>query len=131
VLTSAPVDYSARGEAALLRSRRSGLVPVFRTPRLRIFELPDARSILSAGHVLAVTATRMVLELPRPGSYRLAVRYSPYWQADGACLSDRRDGMTTVTASRAGRLELRFHVSAGRALATAVAGQQSRVCDNS
>jgi len=37
--------------------------------------------------------------------------------------------MTTVAASRAGRLELRFHVSAGRALATAVAGARSRVCD--
>ena len=51
------------------------------------------------------------------------------WQADGACLSSRQDGMTTVTASRAGRLDLRFHVSPGRALATAVAGAQSRVCD--
>jgi hypothetical protein len=67
--------------------------------------------------------------LPRAGQYRLAVRYSPYWTAEGACLIRRADGMTTVAASRAGRLELRFHVSAGRALATAVAGARSRVCD--
>ena len=37
--------------------------------------------------------------------------------------------MTTVEARRAGRLALAFHVSAGRALASAVTGERSRVCD--
>jgi hypothetical protein len=37
--------------------------------------------------------------------------------------------MTTVTARHAGRLELRFHVSAAQALATAVVGARSQVCD--
>jgi hypothetical protein len=83
------------------------------------------------GRVLRLTATRIELVLPRPGQYRLAVRYSPYWTAEGACLIQRPDGMTTVAASRPGRLQLRFHVSAGRALATAVAGARSRVCDRS
>jgi hypothetical protein len=129
VLTSAPADYSARSEAALIRSGRSGLVPVFRTRALRIFEVPHARPIVDGGRVLALTATRITLSLPRPGSYRLAVRYSPYWSAESACLSSRSDGMTTVTARHAGRLELRFHVSAAQALATAVAGARSQVCD--
>jgi hypothetical protein len=129
VLTTAPADYSARGEARLLRSGRSGLVPVFSTPRLRIFEVPHPSAILSGGRVLGVTATRMLLQLPRPGAYRLAVRYSPYWQAEGACLSSREDGMTTVTTRRAGRLQLRFHVSPVRALTTAVVGARSKVCD--
>ena len=40
VLTSAPTDYSARAEAALLRSGRSGLWRVLRTPQLTIFEVP-------------------------------------------------------------------------------------------
>ena len=129
VLTAAPADYSARGEAALLRSGRSGLVSVFRTRQLHIFELPHARPILQGGRVLALTATRMTLSLPRPGSYRLAVRYSPYWNAEQACLSNRPDGMTTITAEHAGRLELRFHVTAAKALAAAVVGTRSQVCD--
>jgi hypothetical protein len=129
VLTSAPSDYSARGEADLVRSGRAGLTQVYATPHLRIFELPAPRPILEGGRVLGVTATRIALDLPRAGAYRLAVRYSPYWQAEGACLTRRADGMTTVAAQRPGRLELRFHVSAGRALATAVVGARSEVCD--
>ena len=131
VLTNAPSDYSARAEAALVRSGRSGLRPAFRTSQLTVFELPHPRPILTPapGRVQRLTATRIELMLPRAGQYRLAVRYSPYWTAEGACLIRRPDGMTSVAASRAGRLELRFHVSAGRALATAVAGARSRVCD--
>jgi hypothetical protein len=81
--------------------------------------------------VLRLTATRIELVLPQVGQYRLAVRYSPYWTAEDACLIRRPDGMTTVDARRPGRLDLRFHVSAGRALATAVSGARSRVCDRS
>jgi hypothetical protein len=40
VLTRAPVDYSARGEAALLTAGRSGLVPVFRTPTTTVTGSP-------------------------------------------------------------------------------------------
>ncbi|HKG43457.1 MAG TPA: hypothetical protein VKB10_04365 [Gaiellaceae bacterium] len=133
VLTTAPSDYSARGEAALLRGGHSGLRRVFSTPRLAIFEVPRPQPILT-GHrqarVLRVTATRVLVDLPRAGDYRLAVRFSPYWEARNACLVRRRDGMTQVVARRAGRLELRFHVGAASALATAVGGARSRVCDD-
>ena len=47
VLTSAPADYSARAEAALLRSGRSGLWRVLETPRLTIFAVPRPRPILT------------------------------------------------------------------------------------
>ena len=129
VLTSAPPDYSARGEADLLRSGRSGLRQVYARPNLRIFEVPSPKPILEGGRVLAVTATRIAVDLPHAGAYRLAVRYSPYWHAENACLSQRTDGMTTVASDQPGRLQLRFHVSAGRALATAVVGARSEICD--
>jgi hypothetical protein len=132
VLTTAPTDYSARGEAKLVRSGASGLKRVFKTPTIAIFELPRPTPILNGRgqpRVLSLTATRIRLDLPRAGSYRLAVRYSPYWRAEHACLVKRVDGMTTVEARRAGPLELSFHVSAARALATAVVGARSRVCD--
>jgi hypothetical protein len=133
VLTNAPTDYSARSEAALVRSGRSGLRRVFATSRLAVFEVPRPRPILTGpagARVIRLAATRIRLELPRRGDYRLAVRYSPYWTAENACLIRRPDGMTTVAVQRPERLELRFHVSAGRALATAVAGARSRVCDH-
>jgi hypothetical protein len=132
VLTTAPPDYSARGEAALLRAGRSGLRRVFGTRTLTVFEVPAAHSILTGparGRVLRLTTTRIALELPRPGRYRLAMRYSPYWRAEDACLIRRADGMTTIEAPSSGRLQLTFHVSPARALAAAVVGARSRVCD--
>jgi hypothetical protein len=130
VLTNAPPDYSARSESTLLRSGRSGLRPVFRTHNLTVLALPHPRPILTGSggaHVLRVTGTRVIVELPRPGRYRLAVRYSPYWHAEGACLSGNSGGMTTITARHAGRLELAFRVSASSALAAV--GGRTHVCD--
>jgi hypothetical protein len=106
---------------------------VFATPKLTVFEVPKPASILTGpadGRVLRLTATRVLLDLPRAGEYRLAVRFSPYWDAPGACLIRRKDGMTTVSASRPGRLMLAFHVRAASALTTAVIGERSRVCDD-
>jgi len=133
VLTSAPADYSARAEATLLRSGRSGLSRVYATRRLTIFEVPRPRPILTGpapARVTKLTGTRVLLDLPRAGDYRLAIRFSPYWHARGACLVRRQDGMTTVSATRAGPLQLSFHVGAASALATAVVGARDRVCDD-
>ncbi len=43
VLTTAPPDYSARGEARLLQGGRSGLRPVFHTARMTIYVVPQPR----------------------------------------------------------------------------------------
>jgi hypothetical protein len=130
VLANAPTDYSARGEATLLRSGKSGLRLVFRTRELTIFEVPRAQPILTgpaAAKVLRLTATRLIVDLPRRGAYRLAVRFSPFWHADKACLARRADGMTTVTPQRPGRLELSFRLNAGSALAAV--GGTTQICD--
>jgi hypothetical protein len=106
---------------------------VYETPRLTVFAVPRPRPILTGpapSHVVELTATRVLLDLPRAGDYRLAVRFSPYWHAPGACLIRRPDGMTTVSATRPGPLQLSFHVGAASALATAVVGARDRVCDD-
>jgi hypothetical protein len=131
VLTKAPPDYSARGEAALLRSGRSGLSPVFHARNLTIFAVPDPRPILTGApdaRVLKLTDTRVLVDLPRPGNYRLAVRYSPYWHAEDACLDRDSDGMTTIAARKAGELKIAFRVNASSALA-AVVGDDAKACD--
>jgi hypothetical protein len=132
VLTKAPPDYSARSEAALVRSGRSGQRPLFRTRTLTVLEVPRSRPIVTGpapARVVRLTGTRVLLELPRAGEYRLAVRFSPYLHAENACLLRRPDGMTTVAARTSGPLEVVFHVNAARALATAVGGGRSRICD--
>lgn len=124
VLTEAPPDYSARGEAVLLRSGRSGLRPVLRTRELTIFEVPRARALVS-GHasVAALTEARIVLVLGAPGRYRIAVRHSPYWQTSAGCLRRGDDGMLRLEAPRAGYVTLRFEVEARDAL-DALAGKR-------
>jgi hypothetical protein len=131
VLTKAPVDYSARGEAALLRGGHPGLRPVFRTAQITIFEVSHPTPILTGpapATVVRLTASRVVVDLPRTGEYRLAVRFSPFWHVSDACLSRRVDGMTTLTPRRPGRLELSFRLNAGSALAAV--GGRTRICSN-
>ena len=130
VLTSAPVDYSARGEARLLRSGRSHLRPVFWTSELTVFEVPGATRLVTGPGVpgvLEFSQSRIVLELTRPGRYRLAVRFSPYWQPSAGCVIRRKDGMVELAVPRGGRLAVRFDVNPGRALGE-VTGRRSFSC---
>jgi hypothetical protein len=119
VLTKAPPDYSARGEAALLASGRSGLRAVLRTLQLTVYAVPRPRALATGpgrADVLSLTQTGMSLELASPGRYRLAIRYSPYWRTSAGCLVKGDDGMLRLLAARAGRFDLAFDISAGRAL---------------
>ncbi|MFN2627310.1 MAG: hypothetical protein ABR569_01580 [Gaiellaceae bacterium] len=126
VLTGAPPDYSARGEAALLKSERSGLKPVFVTRALTIYQVPRARPILTgpgSPRVAALRQTRVDLIVRRPGRFHLAVRWSPYWHASRGCLTESKDGMISLRTRRATPVSLRFDVSPKRALA-ALAGEK-------
>jgi hypothetical protein len=130
VLTRARPDYSARSEAALLASGRSGLRPVFRAPNLTIFALPSPRKLVTGPgrpSVDALTETRLTLRLTQPGRYRVAVRYSPYWHARAACVERGGDGMIRLATRRTGLVVLEFDVDPERALA-ALAGDGNARC---
>jgi hypothetical protein len=62
----------------------------------------------------------MTLVLGGAGRYRVAVRYSPYWTARHACVTEGPDEMLRVATATGGRVELAFKVGAGRALETLV-----------
>jgi hypothetical protein len=121
VLAQAPPDYSARAEAALLRSGHSNLRRVLRTPTVTVFELPAARPIVSGparASVRSLTPSKLLLRVGAPGRYRVAVRYSPYWLAVPGCVRRAPDGMLLLTTERAGTVDLDFRMSAERALQT-------------
>ena len=131
VLTGAPPDYSARAEAALLRSGRSGLVPAFRTPDLTIYAVPSPRPLLTGPgqpRLISFAPDRIRIRIPGPGRYRLAVRYSPYWEGFTGCTYPGADGMVRLFAARGGLIDLRFGVTPERALAT-LRGGPSRHCE--
>jgi hypothetical protein len=132
VLTEAPPDYSAQAESALLRSGRSGLAVVLRMPQLTVYAVPSPRAIITgprSPRVVALTQERVRVDLSRPGRYRLAIRYSAYWQAPGACIAEGSDGMTVFSASRGGLFDLEFDVDAGRLLAS-LEGDRQRRCSS-
>jgi len=128
ILTDAPSDYSSLEEAALIRSGRSGLKEVFRSPNLTIYEVPRPRSMITGPgrpRVLALGPARVRLELPEPGHYRLAVRYSPYLHAAGACSRKGADGMTELVIRRGVVTTLAFDFDPGRALDMLAGSEQS------
>jgi hypothetical protein len=131
VLTDSPPDYSARAEAKLLKSGRSGLFPVLRTRHLTIFAVPDPTPLVSGPHparVMRLGDTSMTLALGGAGRYRVAVRYSPYWFATPGCVSEGKDKMLRLTSITGGSVRLHFAVGAGRALETLVGARPGDDC---
>jgi hypothetical protein len=123
VLSDITPDYSAKHEAELIESGRSGLRPVFRGRHLTIYAVPDPRPIITGpapAEVLDVGQGHMLVRLERPGMYRVAMRYSPYWRSTAGCFTRGHDGVLNFRAYRAGLMRLEFHVGARRALAAVV-----------
>ncbi len=126
VLTNSTPDYSSRGEAALIRSGRLGLQRVFHTRELAIYKVPHAHSIITGPGspvLTSLTQSQIGAVVHRGGTYRIAVRWSPYWHASLGCLSQGKDKMIRLTTLRARSVQLTFQVSAGRAL-DEIVGQQ-------
>jgi hypothetical protein len=103
---------SEEREAALLRSGRSGLREVRVLDDWRIYELPGARGMLPGGRVTELSHERLAGSVPAVGAYRLAVRFTPYWDVrrGDLCLAETSDGMTELRARRGGPfvLEIAF-----------------------
>src|SRR5262249_18531371 len=96
VLTDGPSDYSSEAEANLLESGRSGLPVVFASPHITVFSVPNARRLVSGpapAFVARLLPTRLLIHVSAPGTYRVAVRFSPYWRTSVGCLAPTREGM--------------------------------------
>jgi hypothetical protein len=126
VLPDGPADYSSHAEAALVRSGRAGLWRVFATRALAIYEVPDAQPMITGPGspvLTSMTESKIGVQVPQGGAYRIAVRWSPYWRASLGCLSKGKDGMIRLTTRRAHFVRLKFKLDAKRALEE-FAGQQ-------
>jgi hypothetical protein len=136
----AALDPSAKAEAELLRSGRSGLREITISRNFRAFELPEATPMLTldaaqpdapalagAARVLRETREQFWLSLPQAGTYLLRVHYSPYWRVDdpaAACVEPGPHGMTQLRVVDPGPLRLRIDVNA-RTMLNVVGGARS------
>jgi hypothetical protein len=128
VLTDAPQDYTSRHEAKIVRLGRTGMQEVFTTTDVSIYAVPHPRPIVTGTgrpEVLAFRDSRLLIRVPRGGTYRVAVRWSPYWHASTGCLARTRGGMLRLRTQTAGTVRLAFDVDA-RSLFDAFAGASPR-----
>jgi hypothetical protein len=116
-LPDAPLDYSAQAEARLVRSGQATyLHEIWHSKNWRLFAVSDAAPLAGAPAVLeSVSTDSLRLYAPRPGTYTVRVRFTPYWAlASGSgCVARAPEGWTEVRARRAGS----FHVIVSFSLA--------------
>jgi hypothetical protein len=124
VITRTPPDYSSRQEATLVRSGRAGLRRVWSSRDVAIYAVPRPRPIVTGPDrpaLLALHESRLVLRVNRSGTYRIAVRWSPYWQTSVGCLIRTREGMLRLHTRVPGEVRIAFDVDP-RSLLNAFAG---------
>jgi hypothetical protein len=133
VLSDAPPDYSSRNEAALILSGRTSLRAVRSTGHVIVFELPDARPIITgagSASIMWMYPTHIVALVDAPGRYMVRVRWSPYWHASTGCVWRGPDGMMRLQAPNAGLVDLRINVNVKRGLETLAGQDPKRVCSS-
>jgi hypothetical protein len=122
----------AADEAALLRSGRSGLRRAAGTRDWSIYELPSATPILTGPAPAELT----LLEHDRvggwtaaAGTYRLRIRYTPYWRvvAGRLCVARGRDASTALRTARPGRFLLAVRERPADVVA-AMLGEREAAC---
>lgn len=122
------LDFSAKEEAELLRAGNV-LPQIARIGGWTIYEVPNATPIATPRDTIRVShidARQVVLEVDRPGTYRLRVRYTPYWRVTqgSACVGRRESWATELRVLEPGIVRLEFDVRLGRVVST-VLGRES------
>ena len=120
-VADAPLDYSARAEAAIVASRPAFLSAPRRAGPWRLYEVRGAHPLATAEPGADVRAVRLepgrvVLDVRRAGSAIVRVRWSPYAAMRGGCV-ERAGRWTRISSARPGRRELRPRFSLDRTIA--------------
>ncbi|HST24715.1 MAG TPA: hypothetical protein VLJ76_01870 [Gaiellaceae bacterium] len=130
VLANAPPDYSSEAERDLLQSGRLDLPIVLATRTVTIYAVPHPRPIVTGpgpSRVVAMTQEGLTFRVGKAGVYRIAVRYTPYWQTSVGCVSADKARMIRLIVPRAGLVEMSFEASASR-LFGQMTGSQPKPC---
>jgi hypothetical protein len=121
-LPDAPLDYSAKSEARLLRGAGSGGPPpylreVWSDSHWRLFAVAGARPLVSAPATLTrVGRDSFTLRAPRAGTFTVSLHFSRYWAlASGhGCVESAPGDWTGVHVPRAGLVRVVISFSPAR-----------------
>jgi hypothetical protein len=116
-LPDAPLDYSAKGEAKLLRSPPAYLRKIWTSAHWRLFAVLGATPLAQAPAVLtSATTDTFTLAEPRLANTIVRIRFTPYWAIVGGhgCVREAPGGWTEVQARSAGKVRVGIDFSLGR-----------------
>ncbi|HEY2180735.1 MAG TPA: hypothetical protein VGH09_03585 [Solirubrobacteraceae bacterium] len=116
-LPDAPVDYSARAEARLVRERPPYLGEIWRSSHWRLFAVGSPQPLAQPPATLTrLGADSFTVTAPGAGSYVVRVRFTPYWAlASGrGCVRRSRGGWTTVQTRGPGTVDVAIEFSLSR-----------------
>jgi hypothetical protein len=115
VLTNSPPDHTSRQEARLVRSGHAGLTQVFAGRGVSIYAVPRPQEIVTGPGrpaVLALHESRLRVRVSRGGTFRVAIRWSPYWHASTGCLTRTPGGLLSLRTRAAATVRIGFDVDA-------------------
>jgi hypothetical protein len=130
VLSTAPPDYSAVGERKLLLSGRLPLRVVFASRTTTIYAVPQPEPIVtgpSRSRVMSLRGDGLTLKVGGRGTYRIAIRYTPYWHPSAGCVWAGKDGMIRLQTTRRSVVRLTFAIDPSRMLSE-MTGGHPKVC---
>ncbi len=116
-LPDARLDFSGAAEGRLIARGLPYLRAVWRSPHWRLFAVVGAPGLAAApARLTAVGAASFTLAVPRPGSYEVRVRYTPYWalRHGHGCVRSAPGGWTAVQARTAGTFRVGVDFSLAR-----------------
>ena len=123
-LPDARLDYAARSEAALVRGGLPYLRPVWRGAHWQVYRVRGAGQLVSGpAHLVALDPNAFTLNVRRPGSLDVRVRYTRYWSLErgAGCVLQAPGGYTRVLATRPGHLRVVAELTPGGLLSEAPA----------
>jgi hypothetical protein len=116
-LPDAPLDRSARAEAALLRAGLPYLHEVWHDRHWRLFAVRAPAPLVTGPATLTrLGGDEIALRAHAPGVVGVRTSFSPYWrlaQGDG-CVERSADGRIRLRLRRAGRVRLEIAFALGR-----------------
>lgn len=114
-LPDAPLDFSATGEAALIRGRLPYLHLVWSSRHWRVYAVRDATPIVTGATLTAIGPDSLTLRASHPGSVIVRVRFTPYWAlGSGEGCVEKAGAFTRLTLRAAGEIRLITRFSIGR-----------------
>jgi hypothetical protein len=122
-LPDAPLDYSARAEARLVRGPAPAayLREIWRSAHWRLFAVLGAAPLAQApAQLQRLGHSSFELLAPGAGSYTVRVRFTPYWRVAGprGCVARSAEDWTLVSAPRAGSYRVAVGFSLARVFAS-------------